>query len=83
MLARLSCTSSSFLGLKQRSAAPLPHSPPEMSDSLVLTGDYFSSFVFKTIEELEKEMLNGQKLQGPLTSAEVYRILKQKGLLDK
>lgn len=37
----------------------------------------------KTIEELEKEMLNGQKLQGPLTSAEVYRILKQKGLLDK
>ncbi|XP_059965517.1 glycerol-3-phosphate dehydrogenase 1-like protein isoform X3 [Mesoplodon densirostris] len=36
----------------------------------------------KTIEELEKEMLNGQKLQGPQTSAEVYRILKQKGLLD-
>lgn len=37
----------------------------------------------KTIEELEKELLNGQKLQGPQTSAEVYRILKQKGLLDK
>nr|XP_026261289.1 glycerol-3-phosphate dehydrogenase 1-like protein [Urocitellus parryii] len=37
----------------------------------------------KTIEELEKEMLNGQKLQGPQTSAEVYRILKQKGLMDK
>ncbi|ELW47938.1 Glycerol-3-phosphate dehydrogenase 1-like protein [Tupaia chinensis] len=37
----------------------------------------------KTIEELEKEMLNGQKLQGPQTSAEVYRILKQKGLIDK
>uniref|UniRef100_A0A8C6CP46 Glycerol-3-phosphate dehydrogenase [NAD(+)] n=1 Tax=Moschus moschiferus TaxID=68415 RepID=A0A8C6CP46_MOSMO len=37
----------------------------------------------KTIEELEKEMLNGQKLQGPQTSAEVYGILKQKGLLDK
>ncbi|XP_051819536.1 glycerol-3-phosphate dehydrogenase 1-like protein [Antechinus flavipes] len=37
----------------------------------------------KTIEELEKDMLNGQKLQGPQTSAEVYRILKQKGLLDK
>ncbi|XP_011721616.2 glycerol-3-phosphate dehydrogenase 1-like protein isoform X3 [Macaca nemestrina] len=37
----------------------------------------------KTIEELEKEMLNGQKLQGPQTSAEVYRILKQKGLVDK
>ncbi|XP_052003632.1 glycerol-3-phosphate dehydrogenase 1-like protein [Xyrauchen texanus] len=37
----------------------------------------------KSIEELEKEMLNGQKLQGPLTSAEVYHILKQKGLVDK
>ncbi|KAK9960847.1 hypothetical protein ABG768_008681 [Culter alburnus] len=37
----------------------------------------------KSIEELEKEMLNGQKLQGPLTSAEVYHILKQKSLVDK
>lgn len=43
----------------------------------------FSSFVFKTLEELEKEMLNGQKLQGPQTSAEVYRILQQKGLTDR
>ncbi|KTG46651.1 hypothetical protein cypCar_00010278 [Cyprinus carpio] len=40
-------------------------------------------FFFQSIEELEKEMLNGQKLQGPLTSAEVYHILKQKGLVDK
>ncbi|XP_032556131.1 glycerol-3-phosphate dehydrogenase 1-like protein isoform X1 [Chiroxiphia lanceolata] len=37
----------------------------------------------KSIEELEKEMLNGQKLQGPRTSAEVHRILKQKGMLEK
>uniref|UniRef100_A0A8L0DU70 Glycerol-3-phosphate dehydrogenase [NAD(+)] n=1 Tax=Oncorhynchus mykiss TaxID=8022 RepID=A0A8L0DU70_ONCMY len=37
----------------------------------------------KTIEVLEQEMLNGQKLQGPATSAEVYHILKQKGLVDK
>ncbi|KAM9380716.1 glycerol-3-phosphate dehydrogenase [NAD(+)], cytoplasmic-like [Phaethornis superciliosus] len=37
----------------------------------------------KSIEELEKEMLNGQKLQGPQTSAEVYKILKQKDMLDK
>ncbi|KAM6967434.1 glycerol-3-phosphate dehydrogenase 1-like protein [Aplochiton taeniatus] len=37
----------------------------------------------KSIEELEQEMLNGQKLQGPATSAEVYRILKQKGLVHK
>ncbi|XP_056376066.1 glycerol-3-phosphate dehydrogenase 1-like protein isoform X1 [Hyla sarda] len=37
----------------------------------------------KSIEELEKEMLNGQKLQGPQTSAEVYRILQQKSMVDK
>ncbi|TSQ69477.1 Glycerol-3-phosphate dehydrogenase 1-like protein [Bagarius yarrelli] len=37
----------------------------------------------KSIEELEKEMLNGQKLQGPQTSAEVNHILKQKGLVEK
>lgn len=37
----------------------------------------------KSVEELEKEMLKGQKLQGPHTSAQVYRILKQNGLLDK
>ncbi|KAL7976736.1 hypothetical protein Chor_008685 [Crotalus horridus] len=37
----------------------------------------------KSIEELEQEMLNGQKLQGPQTSAEVYRILQQKGLVEK
>ncbi|XP_072840975.2 glycerol-3-phosphate dehydrogenase 1-like protein [Pogona vitticeps] len=37
----------------------------------------------KTIEELEKEMLNGQKLQGPQTSAEVYKILKQKKMVDR
>ncbi|XP_071251802.1 glycerol-3-phosphate dehydrogenase 1-like protein [Salvelinus alpinus] len=39
--------------------------------------------LIKTIEVLEQEMLNGQKLQGPATSAEVYHILKQKGLVDK
>ncbi|XP_063788862.1 glycerol-3-phosphate dehydrogenase 1-like protein [Pseudophryne corroboree] len=37
----------------------------------------------KSIEELEKEMLNGQKLQGPQASAEVYKILKQKDMIDK
>ncbi|OXB58384.1 hypothetical protein ASZ78_012412 [Callipepla squamata] len=37
----------------------------------------------KSIEELENEMLNGQKLQGPQTSAEVYKILKEKSMLDK
>ncbi|XP_020772776.2 glycerol-3-phosphate dehydrogenase [NAD(+)], cytoplasmic-like [Boleophthalmus pectinirostris] len=37
----------------------------------------------KSIAELEAEMLNGQKLQGPQTSAEIYKILQKKGLVDK
>ncbi|KAF6339408.1 glycerol-3-phosphate dehydrogenase 1 [Rhinolophus ferrumequinum] len=37
----------------------------------------------KSIEQLEKEMLNGQKLQGPQTAREVHSILQHKGLVDK
>uniref|UniRef100_A0A8C8SYH8 Glycerol-3-phosphate dehydrogenase [NAD(+)] n=1 Tax=Pelusios castaneus TaxID=367368 RepID=A0A8C8SYH8_9SAUR len=37
----------------------------------------------KSIEQLEKEMLNGQKLQGPQTSAQLSHILKHKNLLEK
>ncbi|XP_064330625.1 glycerol-3-phosphate dehydrogenase [NAD(+)], cytoplasmic isoform X3 [Phalacrocorax carbo] len=37
----------------------------------------------KSIEQLEKEMLNGQKLQGPPTSAELHRILKTKNAVEK
>ncbi|KAF7693176.1 glycerol-3-phosphate dehydrogenase 1b [Silurus meridionalis] len=37
----------------------------------------------KSIEELEKEMLNGQKLQGPATAAEVNHILQLKNMVDK
>ncbi|KAL1021435.1 hypothetical protein UPYG_G00013230 [Umbra pygmaea] len=37
----------------------------------------------KSIEELEKEMLHGQKLQGPATAAEVHVILKKKNLTEK
>ncbi|XP_041440409.1 glycerol-3-phosphate dehydrogenase [NAD(+)], cytoplasmic [Xenopus laevis] len=37
----------------------------------------------KSIEELEQEMLNGQKLQGPQTSAELNHILKSKSLVEK
>ncbi|KAJ1101779.1 hypothetical protein NDU88_006843 [Pleurodeles waltl] len=47
----------------------------KVSEAFVKTG--------KSIEELEQEMLNGQKLQGPQTSAEVYRILQQRGLIEK
>ncbi|CAH2282931.1 glycerol-3-phosphate dehydrogenase 1 [Pelobates cultripes] len=47
----------------------------KVSEAFVKTG--------KSIAELEKEMLNGQKLQGPQTSAEVYRILQQKAMVDK
>ncbi|XP_053359425.1 glycerol-3-phosphate dehydrogenase 1a [Clarias gariepinus] len=37
----------------------------------------------RPLEELEKEMLNGQKLQGPATAAEIHVILKNKDLLDR
>uniref|UniRef100_U3ET44 Glycerol-3-phosphate dehydrogenase [NAD(+)] n=1 Tax=Micrurus fulvius TaxID=8637 RepID=U3ET44_MICFL len=37
----------------------------------------------KSIEQLENEMLRGQKLQGPQTSAELHHILKPRNLTDK
>lgn len=37
----------------------------------------------KPIEQLEKEMLNGQKLQGPPTARELHSILQHKGMVDK
>jgi len=37
----------------------------------------------KPIAELEAEMLNGQKLQGPETAAEVNYLLAREGLEDK
>lgn len=37
----------------------------------------------KSIVELEAEMLNGQKLQGPQTSAEVYKILQKRDMVSK
>lgn len=37
----------------------------------------------KSILELEAEMLNGQKLQGPITAEEVNFMLKNKGMEDK
>ncbi|CAF0882027.1 unnamed protein product [Didymodactylos carnosus] len=37
----------------------------------------------KSLKEIEEEDLNGQSLQGPGTAEEVYRILKNKNLLDR
>lgn len=37
----------------------------------------------KSIAELEEEMLNGQKLQGPQTSAEVYKMLQKEDMVNK
>ncbi|KAF8764042.1 glycerol-3-phosphate dehydrogenase [NAD(+)], cytoplasmic-like [Argiope bruennichi] len=37
----------------------------------------------KSMEQLEKEMLNGQRMQGPQTAEEVYLMLSTKGLLEK
>lgn len=47
----------------------------KVSEALVRTG--------RTYEELENDMLNGQKLQGPPTAAEVNFMLKNKGLEEK
>lgn len=42
----------------------------------------FSVYIidYQSIEELEKELLNGQKLQGPITAAEVNFMLKNKNM---
>ncbi|KAG7501666.1 glycerol-3-phosphate dehydrogenase 1 [Solea senegalensis] len=37
----------------------------------------------KSIVELEAEMLNGQKLQGPQTSAEVFKILQKRDMVNE
>ncbi|KAF3690120.1 Glycerol-3-phosphate dehydrogenase [NAD(+)], cytoplasmic [Channa argus] len=37
----------------------------------------------KSIEQLENELLNGQKLQGPATATEVHQVLKQKSMVEK
>lgn len=39
--------------------------------------------LLQSITELEAEMLNGQKLQGPQTSAEVYKILQKQDMVNK
>lgn len=46
-----------------------------VSEAFVLTG--------KTLEELEKEMLNGQRLQGPQTAFEVLRLLQKEKQEDQ
>ncbi|XP_038642225.1 glycerol-3-phosphate dehydrogenase [NAD(+)], cytoplasmic-like isoform X2 [Scyliorhinus canicula] len=38
---------------------------------------------FTTIEQLEQDMLNGQKLQGPQTAVEIHQTLKLQNLVDK
>lgn len=37
----------------------------------------------QSIAELEAEMLNGQKLQGPQASSEVYKLLQKENMVDK
>uniref|UniRef100_A0A1I8I478 Glycerol-3-phosphate dehydrogenase [NAD(+)] n=1 Tax=Macrostomum lignano TaxID=282301 RepID=A0A1I8I478_9PLAT len=47
----------------------------KLAEAFVRTG--------KPITQLEEEMLNGQKLQGPLTAAEVYTMLNERGLVKR
>lgn len=37
----------------------------------------------KSLKQLEDEMLNGQKLQGPITAEEVNFMLRNRGMQDK
>uniref|UniRef100_A0A915JT50 PAS domain-containing protein n=1 Tax=Romanomermis culicivorax TaxID=13658 RepID=A0A915JT50_ROMCU len=37
----------------------------------------------KNLEDLEKELLNGQRLQGPHTAAQVYRMLEKRNMLKE
>ncbi|KFV71209.1 Glycerol-3-phosphate dehydrogenase [NAD(+)], cytoplasmic, partial [Dryobates pubescens] len=56
----------------------------ELLAGMMLTGtDSASVGSFQSLEQLEKEMLNGQKLQGPQTSAELHRILQSKNAVEK
>jgi len=47
----------------------------KVSEAFVKTG--------KSFQVLEDEMLNGQKLQGPLTSLDVHEILQKKNLINE
>ncbi|XP_015922131.1 glycerol-3-phosphate dehydrogenase [NAD(+)], cytoplasmic isoform X2 [Parasteatoda tepidariorum] len=47
----------------------------KISEAFVRTG--------KSMEQLEKEMLNGQRMQGPQTAEEVHLMLGNKGYLEK
>lgn len=37
----------------------------------------------KTLQELEKELLNGQKLQGPMTAREAVQKMEDDGIADR
>jgi glycerol-3-phosphate dehydrogenase (NAD+) len=47
----------------------------KVAEAFVLTG--------KSFEELEREMLNGQKLQGTLTAKEVNALLRKKNAVSQ
>ncbi|PAA66267.1 hypothetical protein BOX15_Mlig024885g1 [Macrostomum lignano] len=47
----------------------------KLGEAMVLTG--------KPLRQLEKEMLDGQRLQGPLIAAEVHRALQEEGQLQR
>lgn len=61
------------------------------SPSLFIYNNFCNSLLIKnqthfsvqTIEQLENELLNGQKLQGPATATEVHQVLKQKNMVEK
>lgn len=46
----------------------------------ILSRDFYEKGASRTIPEYEAEHLNGQKIQGTLTAAEVYKYLKEHNL---
>lgn len=59
------------------------HALVNLSHDHVTQNQHWMSLFVQTIEQLENELLNGQKLQGPATASEVHQILEQKNMLQK
>lgn len=51
--------------------------------SIVGLSEVSDCCLLQSIAMLEEEMLNGQKLQGPQTSAEIYKLLQKKNLVNE
>uniref|UniRef100_A0A672KAS7 Glycerol-3-phosphate dehydrogenase [NAD(+)] n=1 Tax=Sinocyclocheilus grahami TaxID=75366 RepID=A0A672KAS7_SINGR len=80
---------SSVINLHTHKTSPVKITQSIMIAHLLFCPDILYHFIlikskhYYLCTELEAEMLNGQKLQGPQTSAEVYKILQKKNMVHK